>query len=332
MLFITNRAPTGNVLVSEEGRAWDFDLDNNTAMHWLYFCERTAEKKYVEVTSKPFLQRIRDHGADEILVYIHGYSNLPEPHIFPRARALQALLDTHCTGTKFLVVPLIWPCDNDVTVVEDYWDDQKAADASGYAFARALAKLHAWQREGVKAGEECLKRINVLAHSMGNRVLRETLRVWSEELLRDSPPMIFRSIFMVAADLINETLERHQAGRYITMAARNVVVYFAADDLALRASKVVNLRGGTASRRLGHTGPEDLGQVPRNVYAVDCDRVNSRYDHPVGHTYFAFDENGQQGGQPGDVFRHICATLSDGRVPGATKPVGQLIAVPADGA
>ena len=65
-----------------------------------------------------------------------------------------------------------------------------------------------------------------------------------------------------------------------------MVVYYASDDLALRFSKVANLKNKIASRRLGHTGPENMDRTPANLYAVDCDDVNTAYDMPEGHSYF----------------------------------------------
>lgn len=80
---------------------------------------------------------------------------------------------------------------------------------------------------------------------------------------------------MVAADVVNESLEREQKGIHVCHASRNVTVYFASDDLALRASKASNLKNRIASRRLGHTGPEDMSKAPGNVYAVDRDNLNT---------------------------------------------------------
>ena len=68
-------------------------------------------------------------------------------------------------------------------------------------------------------------------------------------------PLIFKNTFMVAADVVNETLQKSEAGELICHASRNVIVYHASDDLALRASKAANLKNKVASRRLGHTGP-----------------------------------------------------------------------------
>ena len=97
-------------------------------------------------------------------------------------------------------------------------------------------------------------------------------------------------IFLAAADIVNKTLEADKSGRCLSDATPNVTVYYANDDLALRTSKVTNLRHKIVSRRLGHTGPEDLSRVAKNVYAVDCD---NNIDPPVGHAYFLCDRKGK---------------------------------------
>ena len=212
---------------------------------------------------------IRDVQAKQILLFIHGFSNLPEPDIFPRAQALQDLFNA-AEPDLVEVIPLIWPCDNDLSIVKDYWDDQKSADKSAYSFARILERFMNW-RDDQPEGNPCLKRINALCHSMGNRVFRETLAAWDRYDLASGVPLLFRNIFLIAADIVNESLENGKKGRLISHASRNVTVYFASDDLALRASKISNLKNKVASRRLGHTGPEDMDKVLTNVYAIDCD-------------------------------------------------------------
>ena len=54
-----------------------------------------------------------------------------------------------------------------------------------------------------------------------------------------------------------------------------------------------------------------MDKVPRNVYAVDCDDVNTAYDKPKGHSYF---RSGTRKGQPGKVFNHLFDSLQHGRV------------------
>lgn len=313
MLFVTNRALKESIR-TEKGRKVDFDLENNEAAQSVYYCERAGGGDYTEIGSEPFMNRLKESKCRQVLFYLHGYSNLPEPDIFPRTEDLQAM----CDGKKkneVVVVPLIWPCDSDVGLVKDYYDDQIAADGSALAFARVFGKFLGWREKNLEAEEPCMKRVNVLAHSMGNRVLRGALAAAQKYFLPKGLPLVFRNTFLVAADVVNESLEPGKEGASIPQTSRNVVVYYAADDLALRASKVANLANSVASRRLGHTGPEDMTKVPKNVFAVDCDEVNSKYDFPKGHSYFL--DNGERGAKrkPGKVFEHIWATMTTGRPP-----------------
>lgn len=310
MLFVTNRFPTQSIR-TRKGRRFTFDLDNNAPSNSVFYCEKGDDEHHTEITSKELLKRVRDSDYRQVLIFIHGFNNLPDD-VFRMTAELQALCDK-AKAKETLVIPLIWPCDNDRGVVKDYWDDQKSADQSGFSFARVLERFLDWREspDNEPDVDPCLKRINVLAHSMGNRVLRQTMMNWDRYDLASGVPMLFRNTFMVAADVVNETLHEGEAGALISHASRNVVVYYASDDLALRASKAANLRNKVASRRLGHTGPENITRTPRNVFQVDCDDVNTRYDKPTGHNYFRF---GTRKGTPGLVFKHIFQCIEHGRV------------------
>lgn len=310
MLFITSRMPTANTEPALN-KDFVFDLQNNSSSRSFFCCTRHKKGKYEEIGSMNLLKSLKAAKVRQVLVYIHGFSNLPED-VFAATEELQKLCDKKKSG-EVLVLPLVWPCDADLGIIKDYWDDQKAADQSAFTFARVMQRFMEW-RNSVEYNPEddpCLKRINLLAHSMGNRVLRQTLSNWKHYDQPQGLPLLFRNTFMVAADILNESLHKGEAGELISHASRNVIVYYASDDLALRASKVSNLKNGEASRRLGHSGPENMELTPKNVYAVDCDDVNTLYDPPKGHSYF---RSGLKKGQPGIVFEHIFETLVSGRV------------------
>jgi esterase/lipase superfamily enzyme len=309
MLFITNRFPKGSIR-TRIGRPFEFDLKNNAPSNSVFFCRRDPSGAITEVGGLNFLSELKDSSYRQILLYIHGFSNLPDA-VFEGALEFQGLCD-RAAAQEVLVVPIVWPCDDDLGIVQDYWDDQKSADASAPSLARALCRFLDWRNSNLNTPgtDPCLKRINVLAHSMGNRVLRETLAAWDKYDLADGVPLVFRNTFLVAADIENESIHRDQKGKLICDASRNVVVYYASDDLALRASKAANLKNKIASRRLGHSGPENMDLVPKNVYTVDCDDINNVYD-PKGHSYF---RSGRTRGQPGLVFDHIFQCLKSGRV------------------
>ena len=310
MLFITCRMPTVNT-EPRFNKNFKFDLRNNSSSRSFFCCLRHKKDSYEEIGSKRLLATIKRLKYRQVLVYIHGFSNLPED-VFTNTEEFQLLCDKKKPG-EVLVLPVIWPCDTDLGVIKDYWDDQKAADQSAFALARMFEKFMAWRSSAEQNPEDdpCLKRINVLAHSMGNRVLRQTLSQWQKYDQPAGLPLLFRNTFLVAADVLNESLHKGERGELISHASRNVVVYYASDDLALRASKVSNLRNAEASRRLGHSGPEDMDRTPKNVYAVDCDDVNTLYDPPMGHSYF---RSGERKGEPGVVFNHIFDSMLTGRV------------------
>jgi len=53
-----------------------------------------------------------------------------------------------------------------------------------------------------------------------------------------------------------------------------------------RESKISYLKNKVASTRFGHTGPEEMKKVQANVYTIDCDNFNNKYDFPKGYSYF----------------------------------------------
>ncbi|WP_435106536.1 alpha/beta hydrolase [Arhodomonas sp. AD133] len=333
MLFATNRTPRQSPRTRID-RPISFDPQNTTAAQHVFFCERNDKDDYTEIGGNAFFERLRDLPGDtQVLLYIHGFNSPMEEIIFPHATRLQELLDEQAdatphgvTDTRVHVVPLIWPTEDDhrVAILDDYWDDQRAADASGLAFARMLGKFDRWRTDAARQAQArcratgkpmsdflCTRRINVLAHSMGNRVLRGALKTWTEAFAQGRMPMLFRNVFMVAADVINSTLEADGEGRYIPDSGRNVLVYYAADDLAMPASKLANLDSRTVSKRLGMTGPQDLQTVPKNVYEVDCADFNNTFDPPQGHSYFLASPDGAVS----PVLVHMYRSIRDGRVP-----------------
>ena len=148
MLFATNRTPRESVR-TETGRRISFDLQDTTVSQNLFFCERDDPDSYTEIGNEDFFSRLKDpKGPNQVLLYVHGFNNAPEREIFPRAERLESLVNAGRRRELVQVVPLVWPCDDDslVAIIDDYWDDQQAADRSGCSFARLLGKFDRWRR------------------------------------------------------------------------------------------------------------------------------------------------------------------------------------------
>lgn len=309
MLFITNRLRKGSER-SQIGNAYKFADDATFSGVSVYYCKRNKLNDYTEIGSKALMQELKDSGCSEIVLFIHGFNVLPEGNKkdgknggFETAQKLQKLLDKE-KPNRYEVVALLWPTDDDLGIAKDYYDDRAAARNSGGAFGRVLSKFVKWRSEQNGQEDACFKRVNVVAHSMGNHLLASTLAQWKE--LYGGVPRIFQQVFMFAPDVVNDVFEPGHEGRVIAESAVNVSVYYAIDDLAMSASKVANV-GQAISKRLGHTGPERMSDAPSNVHAIDCSSFNTDYDSPTGHGYFLHDKKGK----PGAAFRHMMRTLTD---------------------
>nr|VFK01463.1 MAG: Alpha/beta hydrolase of unknown function (DUF900) [Candidatus Kentron sp. LFY] len=293
MLFITNK------LIKAAGDNLVFEKSNEISQS-LKYCELVSENEFKEIESKPFMRSLMDADEKEILFYIHGFNNQPE-EVFRRAKKMQVqLIDANLSSIR--VVPIIWPCDDDFGIIKDYWDDQDSAEETGRIFSRSISKLMAWQKEN--NSNPCRKRMHVFAHSMGARVLLQCLDHWAKYQGGGGVPYLFKNIFLMAADIPNESLERGESGFHISQSAQRVICYFANDDLAMPASKVANVKNMVFSRRLGHTGPEDLSKVDKKVHSVNCDSFNGKFDKLKGHAYF-LDKRGKKN----PAFQHVIKVL-----------------------
>ena len=93
MLFITNRELKESIRF-RKNRPVKFDLDKNAPANSAFFCIRNGKDSYQEIGHQAFMQQLKNCSAKQLLIYIHGFSNLPEPDIFPRAEKLQQFFDS----------------------------------------------------------------------------------------------------------------------------------------------------------------------------------------------------------------------------------------------
>ncbi|HEY5603723.1 MAG TPA: hypothetical protein VIM41_11500, partial [Gammaproteobacteria bacterium] len=116
MLFATNREPKGSIKKGAKDQPYEFDLSKNSPCNSVFFCKRNGKHDYTEIGGIKLMNQIRKSKVKQILLYIHGFSNLPEDHIFPRVQKLQQLFDEK-EENLVMVLPLIWPCDDDLGIV-----------------------------------------------------------------------------------------------------------------------------------------------------------------------------------------------------------------------
>ncbi|MBH1970809.1 MAG: alpha/beta hydrolase [Moraxellaceae bacterium] len=169
-----------------------------------------------------------------------------------------------------------WPSDGKVT---HYRNDRHDAEASAYAFARGLLKLSAFLRD-TSLGIACHQKINLIAHSMGNYVLRHSLQQIRKIVDGERLPRVFDNIILTAADEDSDAFEFDYKLLRLPELTQRITVYFNSGDLVLSGS---DLTKGNPDR-LGHDGADKPHQIPSKVVLIDVSDVVTGGFH-VQHSY-----------------------------------------------
>ena len=229
--------------------------------------------------SKNVFNRVRgkmlQHQRDTV-VFVHGY-NVSFREALTSAAHLKRNFSTAKGGPGVNVVAFSWPSDGSMMPYIAYGNDRQDAAASGPAFARGLLKLADFLR-GSTPEEACAHKIHLVAHSMGNYVLRHTV----QEYIRQSsgrPVRLFDQVFLMAADEDDDAFEKDYKLKPLPRLAKRVNVYFNNNDAAMAVSD--KTKGNPD--RLGDDGPRVPRAIPGKVSLID---VTPAVDDPVGHSYF----------------------------------------------
>jgi esterase/lipase superfamily enzyme len=239
-----------------------------------------------------FLEDLRQEmlAGRDTLVFIHGFNVS-----FMEALAAGALLASSIPQDINVVV-FSWPSDGESVPYMSYYSDREDARASGPALGRAYLKLFDFvkelreqeMRQLERAGKEsteqtalCMRCIHVLAHSMGNYVLRQGIQSIRAKDPRKMVRM-FDQVIMAAADEDDDTFEHDDKLRVLPTMARRITVYHNRHDRAL----VISDRTKANPDRLGSEGPRMLDLLPKKVVIVDCSRIAALADASARHSYF----------------------------------------------
>jgi len=216
--------------------------------------------------------------ATDLIVFIHGFSCDFETSL------LRAAQIAHNYGTEerpMKVVVFSWPADGTMIPLLSYYSDRDDAKMSGIALSRLFLKALDYFRD-IGPKKFCWRQIHLVAHSMGNYVLRQAVQAVIKERGGASLPRVFENIFMMAADEDNDTFELdHKLCRLPEMGAA-VHVYYSATDQALTISDVTK---GNPDR-LGSTGPRTLTSLPHKITLIDCRAVDETALADANHQYY----------------------------------------------
>jgi esterase/lipase superfamily enzyme len=213
--------------------------------------------------------RIGNAARKEALIFIHGYNVTFEDGA---RRAAQIAYDLHFQGISMLYS---WPSEASTaryTIDETnvYWSRPHFQ-----AFLRSVL---------TETGAEA---VHVIAHSMGNRVLAETIGQFDATGLPAGAARL-RQVVFAAPDIDAQTFA--DLAKAFHGCAERFTLYASSGDLALQVSKKVH----------GYARAGDSGEGLVMVEAVDTIDASAIDTSLMGHSYF-----GDNRSVIGDLFRLI---------------------------
>jgi esterase/lipase superfamily enzyme len=262
----------------------DYDPDQASPLQTVFVYPDPKPEPEGAGTPKPgsrtFLDDLRvtmRDGCNDTLIFIHGFN----VSFMDALKAGGALASEITIGGKPInVVVFSWPSDGQAVPFMSYYSDREDARTCGAALARTYLKLYDFML-GLDPKDYCDRSLHLLAHSMGNYVLRNGLQA-----LRAKDPTkvvrLFNEIVLAAPDEDDDAFDTDDKLRLLPGLGRRVTVYYNQRDKALLISD--KTKGNPD--RLGSDGPRMLDLLPKKVFVIDCSRVAGEGDPLVQHSYF----------------------------------------------
>jgi esterase/lipase superfamily enzyme len=176
-----------------------------------HFVIRTVET----LDEQRWCELIGQFPAEEALVFVHGFNTSFEEGLFRNAQMIWDL--------KFRGIPVLfsWPSRGRVA---DYGYDRESALGARHTFINVLKLLN---------GQRNVKRIHILAHSMGNLLVLETLMSYRQ----DAAALRLNELLMAAPDVDRDNFkDLASAARTVTS---GMTLYASSVDKALILSKTL---------------------------------------------------------------------------------------------
>lgn len=235
---------------------------------------------FTVVGSRDFLSDLKatmTGSVQDTLVFIHGFNVSFLEALRAGARLAHNLAER---GTPVNLVVFTWPSDGKMVPYMSYYSDRDDARASAAAVARAFLKLKEFI-EKLPRDDYCNRSVHLLAHSMGNYVLRNGLQAL---IAKDERGLVrlFDQIILAAADEDDDAFETDQKLRLLPRIGRQITVYHNGNDRAL----IVSDRTKGNPDRLGSDGPRLIDMIPKKVTVVDCRALRLDGDEMTRHSYY----------------------------------------------
>lgn len=204
---------------------------------------------------------------EDVLFFIHGF-NTNLKTLRNNFAALHKCYVENPDSPVAHLVAFTWP-GRSLNIPVHYHDDRKDAVDSGFSLARAIKDkfipfLH--QFLTVERHRVCGRKIHLLAHSMGNQVLRSAM---IEMKKGDFVPEIFHEILLVAADVEWNVFDEGNPFEDLIDLGVRVHIYYHDKDGVLDISKYTK---NGFSNRLGRYGRKHRSRQVEDIFDLDVSR------------------------------------------------------------
>ena len=308
VFFVTNRKVEKR---NQSQQPIDFGTELNNERPLLHFGKARVNGNDLEEVNTPkdiiseelccsqdIFDEIQDRmfkGIDTI-IFFHGFNNTFESAIIGAAE-LKSLYEQE-GNRKYTMIVFSWPSEG--RLLFSYDSDRRDARRSRKIFGSGLYKMGRFLAELCQlknnkkiisdtVKNENLKkqnnktncgRLHIMAHSMGNYVLRHTLQEF-HKIKREKVFQLFDEILLIAADEDEDSFEDKHKLKLLPELTKRVSVYFNQEDFPLKMSDW--LMGNMD--RLGSEGPSQPHNIPTNVFLINCKNVVSGF-LDLEHDYY----------------------------------------------
>ena len=243
--------------------------DPNKLAEYVFLTRITTRGR--ESFSATLQDAIDTQASNSVLLFVHGF-NVKFDDALVRTAQLSNDLSREDGFDVGVPVLYSWPSAGALSL-EDYQGDR---DRSFEAAPHLEAFLD------ILTEDLDIERINIIAHSMGNRVLTEALENYAQDYLERhnrGGDLEFR-ILLVAADVEREIFD--EANGVFDNLDANVTIYTSDTDRALHVSNLVNRK-----KRLGDTDTNrPYIRTDQNYQTIDATVVTTEL-FGVGHNYYS---------------------------------------------
>ncbi len=233
-------------------------------------------------------RELRATGRDQAFIYVHGFET---PFEKAALRAAQIAYDLDFDVEQdFRGVPMLFS-----------WPSRGGVDAYGVDYDVSFESIDAFNRflDLVKH-EAGIRRVHVIAHSMGNRVVTEALYARAE---RQPPVEPLVDQLVLAAPDVWASRFKSKFLRTLPRLAARVTLYVSDQDRALIASSRIRQDEPRAGQVEG-----GLLEASRGVERFDAINASTLETDFLGHGYYA-----SHGSMLGDIYCLLKGTPATGR-------------------